>query len=183
MHHTLRFYARHQSYILRLYIGLARLTRLPLLGRLVRRVANFYAQRSHRGYRLTLAEAEQIIDAASNVAVGPCQCRQVFGNCQHPIMSEIVVGTGATVFSQARQHDFHPVSKEAAKELVRQCHRERLVTTIMKCREHFYAICNCCRCCCVPLRFRQDYGIEYALVRDKALLAGFPGIKTTGKLS
>ncbi|MFH1003243.1 MAG: ferredoxin-like protein [Chloroflexota bacterium] len=180
MHHTLRFYSRYQPQFLRMYIALARLTRLPLVGGLVRRVANLYARHGHRSYRLTPAEAEQIIDAASSVAVGPCQCRQVFGHCQHPVMSEILIGTGAVVFSQTRPHDFNPVSKEAAKELVRRCHRERLVTNISKCQGHFYAICNCCPCCCVPTRLRREYGIEYALVRDKKFMAGFPGIKTPG---
>lgn len=32
------------------------------------------------------------------------------------------------------------------------------------------AICNCCPCCCVPLRLRKDYGIKGALVRDASLL-------------
>ena len=173
MHHTLRFYGRYQQQWLRLYLLLAKLTKLPLVGRWVRRVANIYARRGHRGYLLTVTEAEQIIDAAGSVALGPCCCRQVSRHCDHPITSEIVVGTGAEVFSQTRRNEFHRVSKEVAKELLRQCHRQRLVTTIMKCREHFYAICNCCSCCCVPTRLKQNYGIEYALVRNKDILADF----------
>jgi len=173
MHHALRFYGQHQHKFLRLYISLARLTNVPLLGRLVRRAANIYGRRGHHGYLLTLEQAEQIVDASQKVALGPCSCRRVFHNCDAPIMAEIVIGAGVEVLSEIRPDRFRETSKEEAKEVLRQCHQKRMMHTIMRCREHFYAICNCCTCCCVPTRLKQNYKIEHALVRNKEVVDDF----------
>jgi hypothetical protein len=173
MHHSLRFYGRYQRSFLRFYISLARLTNIPLLGRLLRWVANMYGRRGHGGYLLTLKQAEQIIDASPNVGLGPCSCRQVFHNCDAPIMAEIVIGAGAEVFPEIKPGEFHEVSKEEAKEVLHQCHQQRMVHTITRCRDGFYAICNCCACCCVPTRLRQNYRIEYALVKNKDIVSNF----------
>ena len=173
MHHTLPFYGRYQRQFLKLYIYLARLTRIPVLGRLVRWVANSYGRNRHGGYFITLEEAEQIIDASNNVALGPCGCRQVFHNCSHPIMTEIVVGTGREVYSKIKNKGFRQVSKEEAKEVMQQCHSKGMMHTVMQYQGLFYAICNCCSCCCVPTRLKINYGIEFALVRRKSIVADF----------
>lgn len=173
MHHTLRVYSRYQRHFLRLYMLLARLTRLPVVGGLVRSAANMYGRRGHGGYLLTLAEAEQIVDASGVVALGPCSCRQIYHRCDGPIMGEILVGTGVGAFSKNTGEGFHEVSKAEAKDILRQCHEKRLVHNLVKCREQFYAICNCCSCCCVPTRLKTEYGIEYALARDKSVVEGY----------
>jgi hypothetical protein len=88
-------------------------------------------------------------------------------------MAEIVVGAGAEVFPEIRSGEFHVISKEEAKDVMRQCHQRRLIPTLERCQGHFYAICNCCTCCCVPLRLRQNYGIGNALVRNKEVVKDF----------
>lgn len=173
MHHSLRFYVEHQHGLLKLYISLARLTRIPLIGRLVRHIANTYGQREHNVYSLTLDEAEQIIDASTKVALGPCACRHVFHNCDSPAMGEILVGNDTIAFPQLRNYDYRDVSKEEAKAVLKECHDKRLTHTLAKCRGSFYAICNCCDCCCVPMRLRRDYGIENALVRNRNVVEDF----------
>lgn len=173
MHHTLRLYSRYQHQSLRFYIFLAKLTSIPLLGRLIRRVANIYGRSSHQGLSLTVAEAERIIDASDYIALGPCSCRQVFHHCDNPVMSEILVGTGVEVFARIENNGFHVVDKNEAKQVLRQCHRKGLTHNIMRCQQHFYAICSCCSCCCVPIRLRRNYGIEYALVRNKQVVEDF----------
>jgi len=42
MHHALPFYGRHQHRLIHLYIDLARWTRLPVIGWVVRRAANLW---------------------------------------------------------------------------------------------------------------------------------------------
>ena len=173
MHHLLPFYGRYQHRFLRAYIWLAQLTRVPLLGRLVRRMANAYARRQHGGYYLTLNEAEAIIDASKYVDIGPCACRQVFKNCQRPVMAEIVVGFGQQVYSRTKGQTFQPATKKEAKEMLRQCHRQGMIHTVMHCQGHYYTICSCCTCCCVPYRLKHDYGIEYAITRNKNMVTEF----------
>jgi hypothetical protein len=173
MHHALRLYGKHQHRLIHLYISLARLTRIPLIGGIAKWVANTYAVHGHSGYYLTLSEAEQIIDIAKNVSLGPCSCREEFHNCSHPVMSEIVLGNGSSGVYAARQKEFRQVSKEEAKETLRQAHQKRLVLSIMRCGDHFYAICSCCSCCCVPTRLRQQFGIGKAVVRNLNVVQDF----------
>jgi hypothetical protein len=172
MHHSLHFYDQHRPNFVRAYMFFAGLTRVPVIGDIVRFVANGYGRHGHGGYILTLAEAEQIVESARTIALGPCSCRQVFHNCSNPVMSEIVIG------NEKEDHDhknseFKPISKEEAKGILRKAHNNRLTHGIMRCGEHFYAICNCCTCCCVPYRLRVNHGIGQALIRNKNVVQDF----------
>jgi hypothetical protein len=173
MHHTLRLYGQHQHRLIHLYIRLAGLTRIPVIGTIARWVGNTYAVHGHSGYLLTLSEAEQIVDLAGNVSLGPCSCRQEFHYCDHPVMSEIVLGNGSSEVYASRTQEFHTVPKEEAKQILRQAHQKHLTQSIMRCGDHFYAICSCCNCCCVPTRLRQQFGIGQALVRNSHVVDDF----------
>ncbi|MFC1846038.1 ferredoxin-like protein [Chloroflexota bacterium] len=170
MHHKLRFYGLFQNRVIRVYIGLAKLTRIPLLGNLVRRVANIYGKNEHHGYYLTYEDAEQILDRAKSVALGPCACRQVYHNCNAPIMAELAISTGADIFPEIRSKDFHYISIEEARDVLKQCREHKLIPTLLKCKDDFYAICNCCTCCCVPLRLSRNYGIKSAMIAHKGII-------------
>ncbi len=170
MHHTLRLYSRYQKPILRLYLLLARLISLPLVGRLVRWIANTYGLREHGGYFLTYQEARAIVKKAKIVAIGPCSCRQVNRNCDTPVMSEILISSGAEVFVETRNKEVTLVEKKEALDLLDACHERKLIPTIQRCHGSYYAICNCCDCCCVPLILSRKYNVRSALIRDKAIV-------------
>jgi hypothetical protein len=177
MHHSLGLYGKYQHRFLHAYVSLAKLTRFPLIGNIVRWCANAYARFGHSGYLLTLSQAEQIVDSAKSLALGPCSCRAEYHNCDNPIMSEIVLGnSGKEIYSQQNK-EFHPVSREEAKTILRQAHQRHLAQSIMRCGNHFYAICSCCSCCCVPLRLRNSYGIQLALVKNFNIVADFQRIQ------
>ncbi len=173
MHHSLRLYSRHRDGILKFYMFGARLTRIPFMGRLVRWVANTYGRNMEGGYLLTLAEAEEIVDSAEGVGVGPCTCRTVFKNCDNPVNVEIMLGPSRHIFAEAMPQDFREVTREEAKEVLRDCHQRGLIHSIIKCKDNFYAICNCCACCCVPLRMNKQYGIGDALRRNGNIMREF----------
>jgi len=174
MHHHLRgTYGKHQHSLIHLYMNLAKLTKIPLIGRFARWVANTYAVVGHGGYLLTLQEAEQIVDIAARVAIGPCSCREEFRNCNNPVMSEIVLSSGITEVYAKSDQDFHEVSKEEAKEVLRKAHQNGLIQSIMRCGDHFYSVCNCCSCCCVPLRLLKQYGVGKALIRNPNVISDF----------
>ena len=170
MHHSLRIYSRYRELFLRYYIFQAKWTGLPLIGRLVRKVANLYGKNASRAYLLTLQEANEIVDSSDGLALGSCTCRTVFKNCENPTSTEIMLSLGRNIFVEERPHDYKEITKEEAKEILRQCHLNGLIHTIIKCRQDFYAICNCCLCCCVPLRLNKQYGIGNALVRKSNVL-------------
>lgn len=182
MHHSLRFYSKHREKFLRSYLLLAKGTALPVIGKLVRAVANWYGGSSHNAYLLTLEEADEIIDASIKLSLGPCDCRKVSGNCEASLNTEIMVGLGTNAFTTERPQDYRGISKQEAKDILRDCHERQLIHTLVRCGEEFYAICNCCQCCCVPLRLKQDYGIDNALVRRKGIVEAFlksPSLKAT----
>ena len=173
MHHTLPFYGWHQHRFLKIYMFLIKLTRIPVVGRLGRWLANSYGRSKHGGYLITLEEAEQIIDASNSAALGPCSCRQAFHNCDLPIMTEVVVAAGREVYTGKYNKEFKQVSKEEAKGILRKYHHSNVIHTIMHCQGMFYAICTCCTCCCVPYRLKKDYNIEFALIRNKDIVADY----------
>lgn len=170
MHHSLKLYSRYRELFLRYYIFQAKWTRVPLLGSIVRTVANTYGRKMSGAFALTLDEANEIIDASDGLALGPCTCRATFKNCDKPVQTEIMVGLSRNVFVHERPHDYREITKDEAKDLLRQCHQLGLIHTIVKCRQDFYAICNCCTCCCVPLRLNKKYGIGNALVRREDIV-------------
>ena len=173
MHHSLRLYSRYRELVLLFYMFGARWTRIPLIGRLVRWVANTYGRNMEGAYLLTLSEAEEIMDSSPALSVGPCTCRAVFRNCDNPVNTEIMVGLSRNVFVEERPHDYHEITKPEAKDILRECHQRGLIHTIIKCRQDFYAICNCCSCCCVPLRLNKKYGIGNALTRSDNIIREF----------
>ena len=173
MHHTLKLYDRHRKGILRLYMFFAAWTKIPLLGRLVRWVANMYGKNLHGACLLTPAEAEELVAIAEGIAVAPCTCRTVFKNCDNPVDNEILLGPTEHVLHEAMPDDSREITREEAAEILKDSHRRGLILSIVKCRGDFYAICSCCSCCCVPLRMSKQYGIGEVLVRHKDIVAEF----------
>ena len=173
MHHSLRLYSRHREFALKFYMFWARWTKIPLIGGVVRWVANTWGRNMEGSYLLTTAEAEEIVDIATELALGPCTCRQVFRNCDNLINAEIMLGVSGNLFIEERPHDYREISREEARDILRQSHQRGLIHTIIKCREDYYAICNCCSCCCVPLRLSKQYGIGRALTRNKNIVEDF----------
>jgi hypothetical protein len=166
MHHSLKLYSRYRELALRYYIFQAQWTRIPLIGNLVRKVANAYGKNVSSAYLLNLHEANEIVDNADGLALGPCTCRAVFKNCGNPINAEIIVGLSRNIFMEGRPQDYREITKQEAKDILKQCHQNGLIHTIVKWQHDFYAICNCCSCCCVPLRLLKKYGVGNALVRE-----------------
>lgn len=179
MHHlrlrgkSFDFYLRHQEKFLKLYIALAKITRIPLIGFLVKKAANFWAKKFHSSYLLTKKEALEIIENSNFLTLGICACRKVFQNCQKPRETCFTLGTGKDVFLEPGIERYQQIPKERAKEVIENCSKQGLITSLVRCQKDFYAICNCCQCCCVPTRLKRDYKIDYALIRDEEIVEKF----------
>lgn len=173
MHHTLKFYSKNRKLTLRLYMFFAEWTRIPLLGRLARRIINAYADSMHQAFLLRPEEAQELVKIAGGIASGPCDCRKVFKKCQHPTDNEILLGPTQHILTEAMPEDSRKISPEEAGRILEESHKRGLIHTIIKCRGDFYAICSCCSCCCVPLRLSKQYGIGQVLVRHKDIVSEF----------
>lgn len=181
MHHTLKLYSRHREFSLKFYLFWARWTKIPIMGWLVRAVANWWGGKAEAAVLLKTEEAEAIVDMASALAVGPCACRQLAHNCDNPVQSEIMLGMDGNVFVTERPQDYKRISKDEAKAILRESRNRGLNHNIIKCRDDYYAICNCCPCCCVPIRLSKVYGIKTALVRKPDIVAEFRALKAREK--
>ena len=62
MHHSVRVYSRYRELFLRYYIFQAKWTRIPLLGRGIRKMANIYGKKGSSAYLLTFDEVNEIVD-------------------------------------------------------------------------------------------------------------------------
>lgn len=133
-------------------------------------MADLYGNRASAVYLLTLQEANEIVESADGLAIGPCTCRAVFKNCDNPINTEIIVGLSRNIFIAERPHDYREITSEEAKAVLEQCHLNGLIHTIIKCQKDFYSICNYCSCCCVPFRLSKHYGIGKTLVRKENIV-------------
>jgi hypothetical protein len=148
-------------------------TRIPLVGRLVREIANTYGRSQHHAYLLTPAEADELIALAGGIASAPCTCRNIYQKCQHPKDNEVLLAPSKHILLETMPHDAQEITPEKAREILQDSQRRGLILTILKCRDDFYAICSCCSCCCVPLRLSKRYGIGEALVRHKDIVKEF----------
>jgi len=87
----MKLYSRYRGLALKYYIFQAKWTRIPLIGNLVRAVANAYGKNVSGAFLLSFEEANEIIDDSDGLALGPCDCRTTFKNCDNPINTEIIV--------------------------------------------------------------------------------------------
>jgi len=173
MHHTLKFYNANRTFILRFYMFGARCTRIPLIGRLARKIANIYARSEHRAYLLTSAEANELLTISPAIASAKCTCRTMYHNCDNPRDNEILLGPSRHALVETMPKGAWEITAEKAGEILADSQRRGLVFTIDKCRGDYYAICSCCPCCCLPLRLSKHYGIGEALTRHKGIIKEF----------
>ncbi len=116
MHHGLRFYRRHSTVFLHVYLLGGKLSRLPLVGTLIRAVANAYGFHAHASYSLSLQEAKQVVELSHVIALGPCSCRQVSHHCHTSENTELIIGVGTEVLPQLRKYE--SITSERAKSLL-----------------------------------------------------------------
>ena len=69
----------------------ARKTGTPVLGVIIRYLANILPLEHQRRYVLTTGEALLVIDAANALAITLCACRDLQHNCDNPTAGTILV--------------------------------------------------------------------------------------------
>jgi Pyruvate/2-oxoacid:ferredoxin oxidoreductase delta subunit len=94
---------------------------------------------------LLLPEAEAVIDRVEHVYLWPCNCRAMMSGCDKPVNTCLRFDNNRGVGWE--------ISKERAKEVLREASRAGLMHTGELAREGERvtgAICNCCADCCYP---------------------------------
>jgi Pyruvate/2-oxoacid:ferredoxin oxidoreductase delta subunit len=99
---------------------------------------------------MTLEETLNFIDRQTRTPyLNDCDCRSLRGDCGLPTRTCITYRNGANTFVD-RGHS-EELTKEEAKEIVRQADRDGLMHTVNP-----DGICNCCGDCCYLFRGQQE---------------------------
>ncbi len=120
---------------------------------------------------LLLPEVEEMLDAATVIALQPCDCRRLGQFCGRPVGTCLNLDDSARAILD-RGHG-RPLDREEAKELVRWADRQGLMHTADGAwRAHgLHAICNCCACDCYPFRAAQQVGSKGVWPRSRWVAA------------
>jgi NAD-dependent dihydropyrimidine dehydrogenase PreA subunit len=107
---------------------------------------------------MLLSEVEEMINAATDIVVQPCDCRKLGENCNRPVETCIWLDEGARQ-ALDRGHG-RSLTREEAIQLLRRADKKGLMHTAdSEWRERgLHAICNCCACDCYPFRAAQELG-------------------------
>lgn len=125
---------------------------------------------------LLLEEVMEQIEASTDFAVRKCDCREIMMDCNYSRDVCVFMNRGAEM---AMEFDGHSrrITKEECKRIMMDSNREGLIHTGLrgwkKYPEFLLGLCNCCACCCFPIRgaIRIDHAREwprahYTAVRD-----------------
>jgi NAD-dependent dihydropyrimidine dehydrogenase PreA subunit len=105
---------------------------------------------------MLLSEVEEMIDAATDIIVQPCDCRRLGQYCDRPVKTCIWLDELARTALDRGLGE--RISREEAIRLLRNADRNGLMHTA----DHnwrtngLHAICNCCSCDCYPFRAAQQ---------------------------
>ncbi|MEW5719424.1 MAG: 4Fe-4S dicluster domain-containing protein [Chloroflexota bacterium] len=112
------------------------------------------------GQATTLTEIEEFIERlpdAHHIAVGPCRCRVGNRNCDHEIMTDIVIMQTAPIwYADLFPQDYRIITKAEAKTICQRSRRAGLIQFIdrhlyLRDSRNYFVICNCCKESCIPL--------------------------------
>lgn len=101
---------------------------------------------------LLLDEALEMVEAATEHVVVPCDCRSIVMACKRPVETCIRLDEGARLTLEHGQG--RRITKEKCKKIVINADKKGLMHTGRKAwREHeLFGFCNCCACDCYPIR-------------------------------
>jgi NAD-dependent dihydropyrimidine dehydrogenase PreA subunit len=109
---------------------------------------------------MLLSEIEEMIEAAEEIVVQPCDCRKLGEHCSKPVETCIWLDDGARQ-ALDRGHG-RRLTRDEAIQLVRWADKKGLMHTADSAwRERgLHAICNCCACDCYPFTAAQELGTK-----------------------
>jgi len=120
---------------------------------------------------LLLDEALEMVEAAEDHVVVPCDCRAIVKACDRPLDNCVRLDAGALA---TLEHGLgRRVAKEEMKRIVVEADRAGLMHTGDRdWRENgLYGFCSCCACDCFPIRAAEQLDLEQAWPRSHHVAA------------
>ena len=107
-----------------------------------------------------------VLKAPPDIAVYECACRHTREHPCQPTQVCLIIGQPFVDFIiEHHPNSSHRISQEEAVELIEAEHeRGHIQTAWFKdaMGGRFYALCNCCRCCCFGMEAMGKYGVPMA---------------------
>jgi ferredoxin len=99
-----------------------------------------------------------VLEHPESIAVGTCACRKVAAHACLPMPAEVCLMVGEPWVSFITEHNpqmFRRIGQSEAVEVLHAAHERGDVHAAYfkkEMRGRFFAICNCCDCCCIGMR-------------------------------
>lgn len=108
-------------------------------------------------YFFTLEETLRMIDKTeTDIYIIPCNCKRLKLGCEDKKPYDCCMAFTKGINSEWDRGYGTEISKEEAKELVKKFRRSGL----MQSSEAEWGLCNCCGCCCYPIRSSEKVGTK-----------------------
>ena len=132
----------------------------PVIGPMIRKSLELHYRYIHTNSVVVPIEvAKDIIRNTTDIAVSPCVCRTVRGNCDNPINTCF----GLNFYGQLKKKaGERPVSIEECLAVAEMAHERNLIAVIESCVQPYQDnLCFCCPCCCMPLTLKTRFHVPF----------------------
>lgn len=110
--------------------------------------------------------ASYIVQSASALSVGMCQCRHKASHlgkgCDKPLRACLTFNYAAK--SMARCGHANPITTSEAMTILQECKEAGLVQTVENVQRNVSYMCNCCGCCCGMIDAIKTFNLRHAIV-------------------
>jgi len=100
---------------------------------------------------------EELLDSVREIRLVPCNCRKLAGHCNK--LTETCLSFDHSITDRTFGQS---LTKEEAKEIVKTAHKNGLMHQVNSDwrTNGLDWMCNCCSCCCYPIRLAQERGTK-----------------------
>jgi Pyruvate/2-oxoacid:ferredoxin oxidoreductase delta subunit len=158
--------------VLRFMEFLAPLTRVPVIGAFIKVYLVWYYKYVHtKSVKLPLKDIEAVINAASEISIGPCVCRLIHDDrCDTPLYTCMRINSFSEFISPIEKREnerggkkgnpkSRVLTREEGVEIARNARKLGMVLQLESCVIPYQNnICMCCTCCCVEILMRKIIG-------------------------
>ena len=132
----------------------------PIIGPLIRKSLELHYRYIHtNSVVVPIDVAKDIIRNTTDIAVSPCVCRTVRGNCDNPINTCFGLNFYGSLKRKAGERG---VSKEECLAVADMAHERNLIAVVESCVQPYQDnLCFCCPCCCMPLTLKTQYHVPF----------------------
>lgn len=114
------------------------------------------------------------------IAIGTCPCRLAQAECtcmEAPMEACMFIGDPHASFIAEHNPGFRKIDQKEAVDILEDCHKRGFVHNAYFKKDmgnRFFAICNCCNCCCGGIKIQNLFGsgaIPYSHVAPSGYIA------------